>query len=171
MIDSGVRAAAQRVVEACIARELTVATAESCTGGQVAGALTDIPGSSAVLGYGFVTYSNAAKQKVLGVPAETLRQYGAVSSQTAAAMVQGALQKSGADIAVAITGIAGPTGGSAEKPVGLVQFAAAARDGRSLNNEQHFGDIGRGAVRRASVLLALAMLEELAGGARVIKPR
>jgi nicotinamide-nucleotide amidase len=163
MTDTEIEAAARRVVERCAARKLTLATAESCTGGLVAGAITEISGSSAVIGYGFVVYANAAKQRVLGVPAETLRAHGAVSGETAAAMAQGALQKSGADIAVAITGIAGPTGGSAQKPVGLVWFASAARDGRAVVKEHRFGDIGRANVRRASVLVALAMLEELAG--------
>jgi nicotinamide-nucleotide amidase len=162
MIDDQLRAAAQRVIEACIARKLTVAMAESCTGGLVAGALTEIPGSSAVVGYGFITYSNEAKEKLVGVPAETLRRYGAVSRQTAEAMAQGALKESAADLAIAITGIAGPSGGSAEKPVGLVQFAAAARAGRHIEREERFGDIGRSEVRHRSVLVALAMLEQLA---------
>jgi nicotinamide-nucleotide amidase len=162
MIDDEVRAAARRVIEACIAGKLMVATAESCTGGLVAGALTEIAGSSAVVGYGFVTYSNEAKTRLVGVPASTWRRYGAVSPQTADAMARGALAASGADLAVAITGIAGPGGGSAEKPVGLVQFAAAARDGRALAREERFGDIGRSEVRRRSVLVALLMLETLA---------
>ena len=118
------------MLERCRARGLTVATAESCTGGLVAGALTEIAGSSDVVDRGFVTYSNAAKQAMLGVPAAILERHGAVSRETAEAMARGALAHAPADLAVAITGIAGPGGGSAEKPVGLVHFAAAARDGR-----------------------------------------
>jgi nicotinamide-nucleotide amidase len=124
--------------------------------------LTEIPGSSDVVDRGFVTYSNAAKQAMLGVPAVVLERHGAVSRETAEAMAAGALAMSGADLAVAITGIAGPGGGSAEKPVGLVHFAAAARDGRCLHCEKRFGDVGRGRVRAQSVAAALAMLEALA---------
>jgi nicotinamide-nucleotide amidase len=155
-------AAATALVKLCIDRKLTIATAESCTGGLVAGALTDVPGSSAVLDRGFVTYSNAAKQQMLGVPVATLKQYGEVSRQTAEAMARGALAKAKVDLAVAITGIAGPGGGSAEKPVGLVHFAATARDGTSMHAAMRYGDIGRDEVRHKSVLQALAMLRELA---------
>lgn len=153
---------ARRVLDACRARGLKVVTAESCTGGLVAGALTEIAGSSDVVDRGFVTYSNAAKQVMLGVPAETLTKYGAVSRETAEAMARGALAHSPADFAVAVTGIAGPGGGTADKPVGLVHFATAARDGRLNHREQRFGDIGRREVRLRSVLEALVMLEELA---------
>jgi nicotinamide-nucleotide amidase len=139
-----------------------VATAESCTGGLVAGALTDIAGSSAVVDRGFVTYTNAAKHEMLGVPHETIERHGAVSRETAEAMVRGALGQANADLAVSITGIAGPGGGTADKPVGLVHFAAASRGGNLVHRERRFGDIGRGAVRRLSVLEALAMLTELA---------
>jgi nicotinamide-nucleotide amidase len=156
--------AAARVLEHCRARGLTVATAESCTGGLVAGALTEIAGSSDVLDRGFLTYSNAAKQAMLGVPAAILERHGAVSRETAEAMAQGALAHAPVDLAVAVTGIAGPGGGSAEKPVGLVHFAAAARDGRLIHREKRFGEIGRGEVRLRAVAEALAMLEELADG-------
>ncbi len=162
MIDGELRAAATGVLDACRARKLMVATAESCTGGLVAGALTEIAGSSDVVDRGFVTYSNAAKMAMLDVPAETLSRFGAVSRETAQAMAQGALAHSDADLAVSITGIAGPGGGSPEKPVGLVHFAAAARDGRTIHHEARYGDIGRGEVRRRSVFQALARLEELA---------
>ena len=155
-------AAAAAVLDLCRARGLTVATAESCTGGLVAGALTEIAGSSDVLDRGFVTYSNNAKQQMLGVPAATLEAYGAVSRQTAEAMAQGALKHASADLVVAITGIAGPGGGTVEKPVGLVHFGAASRGGRLIHRERRFGDIGRAEVRRLSVLEALAMLTELA---------
>jgi len=154
--------AATGLIKLCIERKLTIATAESCTGGLVAGALTEVPGSSAVLDRGFVTYSDKAKQQMLGVPAETLDEYGAVSRQTADAMAQGALEKAKVDLAVSITGIAGPGGGSADKPVGLVHFAAVTRDGTTLHAAKRYGDIGRSAVRHKSVLQALAMLQELA---------
>jgi nicotinamide-nucleotide amidase len=155
-------AAAHRVLAACDARKLTVATAESCTGGLVAGALTEIAGSSSVVMCGFVTYSNEAKHRMLGVHDETLDHHGAVSAETAKEMAQGALAKAKVSLSVAITGVAGPGGGSAQKPVGLVWFAAASADGRVDLIEKRFGDIGRAQVRRASVLQALAMLEKLA---------
>jgi nicotinamide-nucleotide amidase len=158
-------AAAAIALDACRARRLKAATAESCTGGLVAGALTDIAGSSAVFDCGFVTYSDEAKQKMLGVAAETLRDHGAVSRQTAEEMARGAIARSNADIAVAITGIAGPTGGTAEKPVGLVHFAAASRGGALAHKEMRYGNLRRAQVRRKSVLEALAMLREMAEGA------
>jgi len=164
MIDDEIRIAARRTVELCKARALTVATAESCTGGLVAGALTEIAGSSAVVLCGFVTYSNDAKQAMLGVPAQTIERLGAVSRETAMAMVAGALARSPADISIAITGIAGPSGGSPEKPVGLVHFAAARRGGAMAVREERFGDLGRSEVRRRAVLVALAMLEDSAIG-------
>lgn len=157
----GIPDAANALIRLCIDRNLTVATAESCTGGLVAGALTDVPGSSVVVDRGFVTYSNAAKQQMLGVPLATLKQYGAVSRQTAEAMARGALAKSKVDLAVSITGIAGPGGGTAEKPVGLVHFAAASRAGTSMHAAKRYGDIGRAEVRRQSVRQALRMLQEL----------
>lgn len=161
-----VLAAANAVIKLCIERKLTIATAESCTAGLVAGALTEVPGSSAVLDRGFITYSNDAKQQMLGVPTETLRDYGAVSRQTAEAMAQGALQKAKTDLAVSITGIAGPGGGSADKPVGLVHFAAVTRDGTTMHAGKIFrgenGDLSRAEIRHKSVLQALDMLLELA---------
>ena len=141
---------------------LTIATAESCTGGLIAGLLTEIPGSSNVLERGFVVYSNAAKEELLGVPAETLLQHGAVSEETARALAEGALAKSRADIAVSVTGIAGPDGGTAQKPVGLVHFACARRGAPTVAREEHFGDVGREAVRLASVEVGLELLEEAA---------
>jgi len=161
-VSEDIRAAASAVLEACRARHLKVATAESCTGGLVAGALTEIAGSSDVVDRGFVTYSNEAKQQMLGVPAATIETYGAVSRETAGAMARGALGSANADLAVAITGIAGPGGGSPGKPVGLVHFAAASRSGTVTHAEMRYGDIGRSAVRHQSVLQALAMLKELA---------
>jgi nicotinamide-nucleotide amidase len=154
--------AAIAVIEAARARGLKIATAESCTGGLVAGALTEIAGSSAVVDRGFVTYSNEAKQEMLGVPAETIEKHGAVSRETAEAMARGALGNANADIVVSITGIAGPGGGSKDKPVGLVHFAAASRGGVLTHKEMRYGDIGRSEVRRLSVLQALAMLKRMA---------
>jgi nicotinamide-nucleotide amidase len=162
MIDDELRRAAARLLDRCRALGLTVATAESCTGGLVAATLTEIPGSSDVVDCGYVTYSNDAKQLLLGVPAETLDMHGAVSRATAEAMAEGARAQSGADLTVAITGIAGPGGGSAEKPVGLVHFAAA-REGRLIHREMRFGEIGRSEVRRQSVGVAFDLLAELAG--------
>ncbi len=161
MIDAEMRAAATRLLEACRREHLKLALAESCTGGLVAATLTEIPGSSQVVDRGYVTYSNQAKESALGVPAETLKRFGAVSAEVVRAMVEGTLAKSGADLAVAITGIAGPGGGSAEKPVGLVHFAAARRGGRVLAREIRFGDLGRTEVRRRSVLEALKLAGEL----------
>lgn len=163
--------AADALIKLCTERKLTIATAESCTGGLVAGALTDIAGSSAVVDRGFVTYSNNAKQQMLGVPVATLKKYGAVSRQTAEAMARGALTKAKVDLAVAITGIAGPGGGSPDKPVGLVHFAAASRDGTSMHAAMRYGDIGRTEVRHKSVLQALRMLMELAEAEAAAKPR
>jgi nicotinamide-nucleotide amidase len=157
-----VHAAAVRVLDVFRARGLKLATAESCTGGLVAAALTDIAGSSDVVDCGFVTYSNEAKEALLGVPQAILEQQGAVSAETAAAMADGALRNSQADVTVAITGIAGPGGGSKQKPVGLVHFAAARRDGQRLARVRRYGNIGRRRVRERSVEDALALLERLA---------
>jgi nicotinamide-nucleotide amidase len=165
MIDDRLRRTASRVLDLCRAQGLHIATAESCTGGLVAAALTEIAGSSDVVDCGFVTYSNEAKHTILGVPAATLSRHGAVSAQTAAAMAKGALKNSQADFAVAITGIAGPGGGSKRKPVGLVYFAAASREGRRLARSRRFGKIGRQRVRLRSVAEALALLEALAEAA------
>lgn len=155
---------AASVLEACRRAGLTVATAESCTGGMVAAALTDIPGSSDVVERGFVTYSNAAKTELLGVPAGTIATHGAVSEPVARAMAEGALAHSPAGLAVAITGVAGPGGGTAAKPEGLVHFACARRGRRTVHARIEFGAIGRAAVRARSVEQALAMLREAAAG-------
>lgn len=141
------------------ARGLRIVTAESCTGGLVAGLLTEIPGSSAVVERGFVTYSNEAKADMLGVPAELIAEHGAVSEPVARAMAQGGLQRSLADVAVAITGIAGPGGGTGAKPVGLVHFAVAARAGRTTHLERRYGDLGRTLVRERAVEDALTLLD------------
>jgi len=160
--DQNLRTAATHVLALCRAQGLHIVTAESCTGGLVAGALTEIAGSSDVVDCGFVTYSDAAKRKLLGVPASTLKRHGAVSAQTAMAMAAGALKHSQADLAVAITGIAGPGGGSKAKPVGLVYFAAARRGGRRIARRQLFGALGRRPVRLRSVAEALELLRLLA---------
>jgi nicotinamide-nucleotide amidase len=164
MIEDQMRSRANAVLEAARARGVMVTTAESCTGGLVSASLTDIAGSSDVFERGFVTYTNAAKQTMLGVPAETIAAHGAVSAETAAAMARGALAHSQAQIAVSITGVAGPGGGSAEKPVGLVHLAAAASNGNALHRERRYGPIGRMAIRQHAVLDALEMLLELALG-------
>ncbi len=136
---------------------LTVATAESCTGGLVAGCLTEIAGSSDVIECGFVTYSNAAKTELLGVPADLIAAQGAVSAEVAEAMARGALDRSDADATVALTGVAGPGGGTAEKPVGLVHFSAIRRDGAVHPRREIFaGD--RSAVRLSAVAAALDLL-------------
>ncbi|HTV32628.1 MAG TPA: CinA family protein [Methylocella sp.] len=146
------------LIEACRALRLTLATAESCTGGLLAGLLTSIAGASDVFDRGFVTYSNAAKQELLGVSPETLARFGAVSHETARAMAEGVLSHSAADLSLSITGIAGPGGGSKEKPVGLVYFGRAWRHGEPVSVEQRFGEIGRDAVRQASLESAVALL-------------
>ena len=156
-------AEARAVLDLCRANELKIATAESCTGGLVAAALTEISGSSDVFERGFVSYSNEAKQELLGVAAATLAAHGAVSEATAREMAEGALRASRADIAVSITGVAGPGGGSAGKPVGLVHFACATKLG-AVAAEMRFGDLGRSEVRLAAVRHALAMLAAAARG-------
>jgi nicotinamide-nucleotide amidase len=150
---------AEALLAAYRARGWKIATAESCTGGLVAALLTEIPGSSDVVERGFVTYSNDAKMACLGVPAGALAQYGAVSEIVARAMAEGAIEASLAHAAVAITGVAGPGGGSDAKPVGLVHLAVATRGGATVHREMRFGDIGRGPIRSASVATALELLE------------
>ena len=149
---------AQDIVTAYTARGWMIATAESCTGGLVAAAITDISGSSAVLDRGFVTYSNAAKVAMLGVAPATLDAHGAVSEETAREMAAGALAHSNANVAVAITGVAGPSGGSIEKPVGLVHFACAVKGGGITHVERRFGPLSRAEIRSASVDHALELL-------------
>lgn len=159
---AGFETGAAAVLRACKEAGLMTATAESCTGGMVAAALTDIPGSSAVVERGFVTYSNEAKAELLGVPMALIVEHGAVSKPVARAMAEGALSHSRADLSVAITGVAGPGGGTVEKPEGLVHFACA-RTGRATTDARiEFGALGRDTVRRKSVTQALAMLLEMA---------
>lgn len=152
--------AVEKLVAACRAENLTLATAESCTGGLLAGLVTSVPGASEMFDRGFVTYSNAAKVECLGVCPDLLARFGAVSREVAAAMAEGALAHSRADIALSITGIAGPGGGSAEKPVGLVHFGLARRGAAVTTASNRFGDIGREAVRAAALAVALELLRE-----------
>ncbi|HMF22906.1 MAG TPA: CinA family protein [Pseudolabrys sp.] len=154
--------AAKALLAVCTQKKLTLATAESCTGGLVAGTISEVSGSSAVLDRGFVTYSNKAKQQMLGVTPATIDVYGSVSRECAEEMAKGALAHASVDLAVSITGIAGPTGAVPGKPIGLVYFCAASRSGRVIAHDRKYGDIGRSKVRRRSVLQALAMLQELA---------
>jgi nicotinamide-nucleotide amidase len=164
MSGSATRALSRSLLDLCRMRKLTIATAESCTGGLVAAALTEIPGSSDVVDRGFVTYSNQAKHVMLGVDTATLETFGAVSKETATAMAFGALEHADTDLAVSITGIAGPGGATPGKPVGLVHLAVAARDGRITHKECRFGAVGRNNVREQSVIEALKMLTEMARG-------
>ncbi|HEY7229269.1 MAG TPA: CinA family protein [Pseudolabrys sp.] len=162
MADKTAVDAAKTLLEICSRKKLTLATAESCTGGLLAATISEIPGSSLVLDRGFVTYSNEAKQQMLGVAPATIDVYGAVSSECAEEMAKGALAHASVDLAISITGIAGPTGAVRGKPLGLVYFCAASRSGRVIAHDRKFGDIGRSNVREQSVLQALAMLRELA---------
>ena len=152
---------ATALLAAARAQNIKIATAESCTGGLIAGLLTEIAGSSDVFDRGFVTYSNQAKEQMLGVPSALLRQHGAVSEQVARAMAEGAIRQSMAQIAIGVTGIAGPGGGTDEKPVGLVHIAAARAGEATLHQECRFGDIGRAQVRGKTVEAALALLRAL----------
>lgn len=157
MSDDRIRALAETVLTRCREKKLMIATAESCTGGLIAGALTDIAGSSDVVERGFITYSNNAKTEMLGVPAKLIAQYGAVSAEVARAMAAGALDHAPVELAVAVTGIAGPGGGSAEKPVGLVHFAIARR-GNQAHDEHHVFPGDRNGIRRATVERTLELL-------------
>ena len=152
---------AAEVIASCRENNLKIATAESCTGGLIIGVLTEIAGSSAAVERGFVTYSDESKTEMLGVPAGLIKELGAVSRDVAIAMVQGAIERSDADIAVSVTGVAGPGGGSEHKPVGLVHFAAMRRGKAAEAAEQRFGDIGRSEIRLATIREALGMLRGL----------
>ena len=157
MFPDDIDALARQVIETALVRGLMIATAESCTGGLIAGALTAVPGSSAVLERGFVTYSNAAKTGMLGVSADLIDLHGTVSEPVARAMAAGAVERSGAPVSVSVTGIAGPDGGSDDKPVGLVHFGAAGPAGL-IHVEHRFGDLGREGIRLESVRVALRLL-------------
>ncbi|WP_341703232.1 CinA family protein [Ferrovibrio sp.] len=152
---------AEDLLARCRAAKLKLATAESCTGGLIAATLTEIAGSSDVVERGYVTYSNAAKSSDLGVPAEVIAGHGAVSEPVARAMAEGALRRSQADIAMACTGIAGPGGGTPQKPVGRVHIAVAGRGMATMHQQMDYGDIGRAAVRAATVEDALNLAGEM----------
>lgn len=147
----------KQIIDILTERNQTIVTAESCTGGLVAAALTDIPGASAVLYGGYVTYANSAKSKMIRVQSRLIRDYGAVSNQVARAMADGARNTANVDFAVAVTGIAGPDGGSEKKPVGLV-YIAVSSELATLVIEHRFGDLGRDSVRKASVEAALDLV-------------
>lgn len=156
--DHELKTLAHDVLEKAREKGIMIATAESCTGGMVAASLTDIAGSSAAFDCAFVTYSNEAKTMMLGIRADTVASHGAVSEAVARAMAEGALTKSRADVSVSITGIAGPGGGTAEKPVGLVHFAIAVREVGTCHSVQNFGNPGRSKVRIAATQFALKFL-------------
>ena len=159
---TGMAELSDRFLQACARRKILVATAESCTGGMIISWLTDIPGSSSMVDRGFVTYSNEAKMEMLGVSADTLEAHGAVSRETAAEMANGALEHSRAGITLAVTGIAGPDGGSEEKPVGLVWFGLAMTGRPTVTEKRVFQNLGRDYIRRETAKHALEMgLREL----------
>lgn len=161
MFSAALLTRAEKLLAGARGKNLKIAAAESCTGGLIAGLLTEIAGSSDVFERGFVTYSNQSKEEMLGVPGALIRQHGAVSESVARAMAEGAIRNSAAQLAVAATGIAGPGGGSNDKPVGLVHIAAAHAGEQTLHRECRFGDIGRSAVRLATVEAALELLSQL----------
>lgn len=160
MFDLATQTLARLVLDEARQRSLRIVTAESCTGGLVAAALTDIAGSSDVFERGFVTYSNRAKSELLGVPGDLIADMGAVSEPVARAMAEGALAAASAHVSVAITGVAGPGGGTPLKPVGLVHFATARANSPIQHRAERFGDIGRAEIRAASLRVALEMLRE-----------
>jgi nicotinamide-nucleotide amidase len=151
---------AQRLLAELRTRQMMLATAESCTGGLLTGLLTEVPGASDVVERGFVTYSNKAKTSCLGVPSQLLAKHGAVSAEVALAMAEGALVNSEADLAIAVTGVAGPGGGSVKKPVGLVWLAIARAGGTPLRTEWRFGDLGRSRIRLEALRAALGFVRQ-----------
>jgi nicotinamide-nucleotide amidase len=163
MFPHGLTARAAALIDLCRGKRLMLATAESCTGGLIAGLITAVPGSSDVLDCGFVTYSNDAKSRMTGVLPELIAEHGAVSEEVARAMAEGALAHSAADIAIAVTGVAGPGGGTAHKPVGLVHCAAARKGHATITRVLRLGDIGRDAVRLETVHAAVELAYEIAG--------
>lgn len=160
-MDARLVEAAEMLLNKCSAAGLKIATAESCTGGLIAACLTEVAGSSNVVDCGFVTYSNEAKMEMLGVPADLLERHGAVSEAVVRAMAEGALARSRADISIAVSGVAGPGGGSPDKPVGLVHFAVARRGGAIKHLVENYGNIGRGAVRARTVADAFILTGSL----------
>lgn len=162
LFPEALRSRAAALIDLCRSRKLMLASAESCTGGLIAGLITSVAGSSDVLDCGFVTYSNAAKTRMIGVPAELISQHGAVSEAVARAMAEGALANSGADVTMAVTGVAGPGGGTAEKPVGLVHCAVARRGRAGLHRKLELGNLGRDGVRLQTVAAAIDMAYDVA---------
>jgi nicotinamide-nucleotide amidase len=162
MFPDDLTARAAELIDRCRRKGLMLATAESCTGGLIAGLITSVAGSSDVLDCGFVTYSNAAKTRMTGVPPDLIARHGAVSAEVARAMAEGAIAHSAADIAVAVTGVAGPGGGTALKPVGLVHCAAARKGHATITRVLQLGEIGRGEVRMETVRVAVEMAYEIA---------
>ena len=152
--------AAEQVIELLTASSKTIVTAESCTGGMIAAALTDVPGASAAVYGGYITYANSAKSRMIHVQARLIRDYGAVSNQVARAMADGARNTARADFAVSVTGIAGPDGGSEKKPVGLV-YVAVSSELATVVIEHQFGDLGRDDIRKASVNAALELIVQV----------
>lgn len=161
LFDAELIAEATELLAVCKRRELLLATAESCTGGLLAGLLTEVPGCSSMFDRGFVTYSNEAKEAMLGVPASLIARHGAVSIEVARAMAEGALHHSRADVAIAVTGVAGPDGGTEEKPVGLVHLAAALTGAETLPGTCRFGPLNRTEIRLASTREALRLVQRL----------
>jgi len=157
MLEEDILHLAQITVEQLTSKRLTIVTAESCTGGLIASALTAISGSSAVVHGGFVTYSNEAKSEMINVDPELIESFGAVSQQVACAMSKGAIDQTGTDVSIAVTGIAGPSGGSVEKPVGTVHFSCSFND-QTSHIKRNFGDIGRDEVREETVRVALTLV-------------
>lgn len=157
MISVALRERAKTINHTLATRGQMIVTAESCTGGLICAVLTDVPGSSDAVHGGYVTYANGAKTAMIGVPAELIEEHGAVSEQVARAMADGALAAAGADYAIAVTGIAGPGGGTEGKPVGLVHFGCASKSGTETMH-RHFGDLGRQGIREATVEAALDMV-------------
>jgi nicotinamide-nucleotide amidase len=151
---------AQRLLAELRTRQMMLATAESCTGGLLTGLLTEVPGASDVVERGFVTYSDKAKIACLGVPSQVLAKHGAVSAEVALAMAEGALVNSEADLAIAVTGVAGPGGGTAKKPVGLVWLAIARAGGTPLRTEWRFGDLGRSRIRLEALRVVLGFVRQ-----------
>jgi nicotinamide-nucleotide amidase len=171
MFDKSLIDDATRLLDELRARGMMIATAESCTGGLIAGLLTEIPGSSDVVDCGFMTYSNEAKQALVGVPANLLRHHGAVSAEVASAMAEGALKHAPrASISVAVTGVAGPGGGSDTKPVGLVHFGCAMKGQPTVHRERRFGDLGRAGIRLATVREALDLIRSTVNHQSISQP-
>ena len=159
MFPDDLLAQSAHLLETCRKAGWTISVAESCTGGLLSGAMTEIAGSSDVFERGFITYSNAAKRDLLGVPGDLIADYGAVSEQVARAMAEGALTYAQTDITASVTGVAGPGGGSPMKPVGHVHFAAARKGHPTLHEVRDFGDQGRGTIRLLSVGVALSLMQ------------